>query len=89
MPENAEKWSCNKPIYQDKVGKNTKCSIACLHGHDVRKGKLLVFIFLSIWNSFIEKGRFFHRCKKGGIWHEPENVALNCNPNGKFLRDLS
>ena len=38
MPENAKKWTCDKPIYQDKVGKSTRCTIACLHGHDVRKG---------------------------------------------------
>jgi len=34
---------------------------------------------------FIGKGRLFHRCKKGGIWHEPENVATTCDPNGKVF----
>ena len=23
-------------------------------------------------------------CKKGGIWHKPENVLLLCVPNGKI-----
>ena len=39
MPENAEKWTCDKPIYQNKVGKTTRCTIACIYGHDVQKGK--------------------------------------------------
>ena len=40
MPLNADKWTCDKPIYQTKVKKNTRCTIACLYGHDVRKGNL-------------------------------------------------
>ena len=33
--------------------------------------------------SFLGKGRFSHKCKKGGLWHKPENVVMLCKPNGK------
>ena len=48
MPENAHSWSCNKPIYQDKVEKYTKCKIVCLEGFDLSKSKYLNPRFLSI-----------------------------------------
>ena len=38
MPENADKWTCNKPINQDKVGKKAICQVICLEGHDLLKG---------------------------------------------------
>ena len=39
MPDNADKWTCNKPINQDKVGKATRCQLVCLEGHDLIKGE--------------------------------------------------
>jgi len=39
MPENAHSWSCDKPVYQDKVEKYTKCKIVCLEGFDLSKSK--------------------------------------------------
>ena len=39
MPENAEYWSCNKPVDQGKVEKYTRCKIVCLEGYDFSKGK--------------------------------------------------
>ena len=39
MPENAAKWTCNKLINQDKVGKKANCQVICLEGHDLLKGK--------------------------------------------------
>ena len=41
MPANGEKWSCNKPITDEKVRPGTTCTIACLAGHDKIKGILL------------------------------------------------
>ena len=38
MPENAEKWTCDKQVYQNKVQKHTRFSIVCIYGHDVQKG---------------------------------------------------
>ena len=38
MPENADSWSCNKPINQGKVEKYTRCKIVCLDGYDFSKG---------------------------------------------------
>ena len=39
MPENAENWSCSKPVDQGKVEKYTRCKIVCLEGYDLSKGK--------------------------------------------------
>ena len=39
MPENAERWQCDKLMLKTKVRKNTKCEIICLKGHDFSKGK--------------------------------------------------
>ena len=34
---------------------------------------------------FSDSRRSYHRCKKGGVWQKPENVLLNCTPNGKKI----
>ena len=44
MPANSEKWSCNKPITDERVRPGTTCTIACLVGHDNIKGMLLKLI---------------------------------------------
>ena len=51
-----------------------------LHFHDTKPAQIGD---LKIQYRRKEKGRLFHRCKKGGIWHQPENVAVSCEPNGK------
>ena len=38
-PENAEYWSCDKPIVNEKVPRMTKCKIVCLPGFDNVQGK--------------------------------------------------
>ena len=38
MPENADSWSCNKPVNEDKVEKYTRCKIVCHDGYDFWKG---------------------------------------------------
>ena len=37
-PKFAERWSCDKPIENDKVPKQTKCEIVCFKGYDILKG---------------------------------------------------
>ena len=34
---------------------------------------------------FSDSRRSYHRCKKGGVWQKPENVLLNCTPNGQKI----
>ena len=41
-PKFAERWSCDKPIVNDKVLRNTKCKIICPDGFDLRKCKYSV-----------------------------------------------
>ena len=38
LPENAEEWSCDQPINQQKVPRNTRCSLTCFDGHDLIQG---------------------------------------------------
>ena len=37
------------------------------------------------FHLFSDSRRSYHRCKKGGVWQKPENVLLNCTPNGKKI----
>ena len=39
LPENADYWSCNKPVEDGKVEKYTRCKIICQDGYDFWKGK--------------------------------------------------
>ena len=39
LPENADSWSCNKPVDEEKVFKGAKCKLVCLDGHDSIIGK--------------------------------------------------
>ena len=39
LPDNAETWSCDKPVNDKTVLRSTKCSLVCLEGHDLVKGK--------------------------------------------------
>ena len=38
-PENAEYWSCDKPIVNERVPPMTKCKILCLPGFDNVQGE--------------------------------------------------
>ena len=90
MPENGDKWSCNKEIINGKVKKGARCTIICIEGHDMQKGKHInCFIRKKSFAHILGKGRLGHRCKKGGIWHEPEKVALRCEPNAYFFREMA
>ena len=68
MPDNADSWSCNKPVDDGTVENYTRCKIVCLEGYDIWKGKR----------------RDFHRCKRNGYWQTTRNVVLACKPNGKL-----
>ena len=39
LAENADRWSCNKPVDAEKVFKGAKCKLVCLDGHDLINGK--------------------------------------------------
>ena len=39
VPENGEKWACDKEITMNAVPKNTKCRLQCVEGYDVEIGK--------------------------------------------------
>ena len=67
-PKYAVRWSCDKPIENEKVPKLTKCEIVCPDGYDIIKGKR----------------RASHICRKDGTWQKPEKVLLFCVPSGKF-----
>ena len=38
-PKFAERWSCDKPIENEKVPKKTKCELVCTEGYDVLQGE--------------------------------------------------
>ena len=44
MPENADSWSCNKPVEDGKVEKYTRCKIICQDGYDFWKGNQQNFL---------------------------------------------
>ena len=52
-PKFAERWSCDKPIENEKVPKKTKCEIVCTEGYDVLQGKHNGFKSLSQAICFI------------------------------------
>ena len=52
-PKFAENWSCDKPIENNKVLRNTKCKVVCPDGFDIKKCKNLDPIFrVSVRKSF-------------------------------------
>ena len=40
LPENADSWSCNKPVENGKVEKYARCKIVCHDGYDFWKGNV-------------------------------------------------
>ena len=39
LPENGEKWTCDKDVTMDAVPKNTKCRLQCVQEYEVEIGK--------------------------------------------------
>ena len=82
IPENADKWTCNKPINQGKVEKTTKCQVVCMEGHDRLKGKTYYIKNLNIRSVFnLMRSRYlgFNDIE---TWHGENDIAYVLNEAG-------
>ena len=66
-PKFADRWSCDKPIENNKVAKKTKCEIVCPDGYDIKNGEVSVGVPGPVKPKLLQADLFRESIVKGRV----------------------